>query len=872
MNLEKYTVKALEAIQQAENAALKNNHTELTLLHITQALLSQEGGLVRPLLEKSGAQIDSIQKKINEKVALLPRSTTEHNLMMAASVRKMLLRSEDIAKEFADNYVSTEHLLLALFHSDTDIRTIVFDSYTISEQLLKDAIRDLRGGEHIVEKDPEGMMETLKKYTADLTEEAKQGKIDPIIGRDDEIRRTIQILSRRTKNNPVLVGEPGVGKTAIAEGLARRIVSNDVPDPLKHKRLLVLDMGSLIAGAKYRGEFEERLKSVISEVEKSHGSIILFIDELHTIVGAGASEGSTDAGNLLKPALARGKIHMIGATTLKEYRIIEKDAALERRFQPVVVDEPTIEDTISILRGIKEKYEIHHGIRISDPALVATAVLSMRYLPDRRLPDKAIDLMDEAASSLKMEVSSMPTELEQKKRKIMQMEIEQAALKKEKDDASLTRLASLEKELANLTESAKELELAWQSEKQTITTLNELRMELDNKKVEAEKAERAGDLTTAARLRYGEIPEVEKKLKEQTTAVEEMQKKNTAMLREEVTEEDIAKVVSRWTGIPVVKLVAGETEKLTHLEEHLAARVTGQEEAISSIANAVRRSRSGLSNPKKPQGSFLFLGPTGVGKTELAKSLAEFLFNDEEHMIRIDMSEYMEAHAVSKLIGSPPGYVGFEDGGQLTEAVRKKPYSVLLFDEVEKAHPEVFNILLQVLDDGRLTDAKGRTVNFKNTVIIMTSNLGSHVIQEYALKITQSQSSIEQQSLKETQRQEVMDIVKKHFRPEFLNRIDDIILFHPLGMKELRYIVELQLQEIQTRLADKSIQLETKEEVLTYLSTKGYDPVFGARPLKRLIELEVLNPLALMLLKGEIKEHDTILLHMDKEILSFQKK
>ncbi|MFN7160171.1 MAG: ATP-dependent chaperone ClpB [Candidatus Gracilibacteria bacterium] len=872
MNLEKFTIKALEAVQEAQDSANKLSHSEITLSHLLLSLLQQEGGLVKPILEKIGSPIADIVLKLQQTISALPTIQGERQLFMEANFKTVLETAESEAKQFGDEYISTEHLLLAITNTQSTVKDML-EHFGINSKAVHASIKTLRGGEHITDKDPETKLQALKKYTTDLTEEARTGKIDPIIGRDDEIRRTIQILSRRTKNNPVLVGDPGVGKTAIAEGLARRIVSGDVPDTLRNKKLLVLDMGSLIAGAKYRGEFEERLKSVLQEVEKSQGNIILFIDELHTIVGAGASEGSTDAGNLLKPALARGKIHVIGATTLKEYRqYVEKDAALERRFQPVMVDEPTMEDTISILRGIKEKYEIHHGIRISDPAIVASAVLSTRYLPDRRLPDKAIDLMDEAASSLKMEVTSMPAELEQKKRKIMQLEIEQEALRKEKDEASQKRLKDIQKELADIQESAREIEHVWLGEKHIIQDLNKLRENLDAKRVLAEKAERDGDLNTAAQLRYGTIPELEKTITAKTVELQKIQEDGHSLLREEVTEEDIAKVVSRWTGIPVTKLVEGETEKLSNMESYLEKRVIGQKNAISAIAHAVRRARSGLSDPRRPQGSFLFLGPTGVGKTELAKSLAEFLFNDEEHMIRLDMSEYMESHAVSKMIGSPPGYVGYDEGGQLTEAVRRKPYSVILFDEIEKAHPEVFNILLQVLDDGRLTDAKGRTVNFKNTVIIMTSNLGSAVIQHYTPKIAATESDIERQSLESAQYAEIMGILQKQFRPEFLNRIDDTIIFHALRKEEIIKIVDLQLLELSERLKERNITLSLSEKAKLYLGQKGYDPLFGARPLKRIIQQELINSLAIKLLDGSYLSGSTIKVDLKNEELSFSKK
>ncbi len=869
MNFDIYTIKSTEAIAAAQELSQSKKHNEMSSTHVLYALLNQDGGLVKPLLQKVIGDTSAIVKQIESALAHKATISGEYQLYISAELKKALDTAEKEARHMKDEYVSTEHILLGLLESGSDAGAVLQQA-GVQTTVIKKAIEELRGGEHIVDKDPESKLEALKKYAIDLTEEARSGKIDPIIGRDEEVRRTIQILSRRTKNNPVLIGEPGVGKTAIAEGLARRIISGDVPDSLKNKTIATLDLGALIAGAKYRGEFEERLKAVIKEVEHSSGQVILFIDELHTIVGAGASEGSTDAGNLLKPALARGKIRVIGATTLKEYRqYIEKDAALERRFQPVMVNEPTVEDTISILRGIKEKYEIHHGIRISDPAIVSTVVLSSRYLPDRKLPDKAIDLMDEAASSLKMEVTSMPSDLEQLQRKTTRLEVEAEALKKEKDDVSKNRLATLQKELADVKESAREIEIVWKEEKTIIETLHSLREEIEQLKLEAEQAERKGELGKVAELQYGTIPAKEQLLHDKEHELQQLQSKGTSFLREEVTEEDVAKVVSKWTGIPVEKLAVGDMEKLATMEDLLAERVIGQKKAIAAVSNAVRRSRSGLADPNRPQGSFLFLGPTGVGKTELAKALSEFLFNDESLMIRIDMSEYMEAHAVAKLIGSPPGYIGYEEGGQLTEAVRRKPYSVILFDEIEKAHPDVFNTLLQMLDDGRLTDSKGRTVNFKNTVVIMTSNLGSSIIQDYTKKIEKADSTVEKEALGAAQHGEVMGVLSQHFRPEFLNRIDEIIIFDPLSKNEIRTIVSLQLEDLRKRLSEKNITFTVTDHALDYLGSKGYDPTFGARPLKRLIQNEVINPLSLQIIKGEIRPEHQILLDMQGEKLIF---
>ena len=871
MNPDNFTNKALEAISGSEKLAKKKQHAEITSVHLLHELLQDSEGLIPALFEKNNINIDALSTLTSQKLTKLPTVAGEYKLYISTELKSIFDSAETIAKDMKDEYISTEHLLLAIMKTYSIANTEILTKYVTYEGIKK-AIAEIRSHEPITDKDPEVKIDTLKKYAVDLTEEAKNGKIDPIIGRDEEIRRTIQIVSRRTKNNPVLVGEPGVGKTAVVEGLALRIVAGDVPDVLKDSKVFTLDIGALIAGAKYRGEFEERLKAVINEVEKSEGIYILFIDELHTIVGTGAAEGSSDASNLLKPALARGKIHVIGATTLKEYRkYIEKDAALERRFQPIIVDEPSEEDAISILRGIKDKYEIHHGIRISDPAIVATVLLSSRYIADRKLPDKAIDLMDEAASSLKMEVSSMPTELEKIKRKIMQYEIELQALKKEKDTASKDRLTELNKKLADLHETERSIETTWKKEKNVIDELNTLKESLEQMKLLCIQYERSGDLNKVAELRYGNIPDTQKKIVEAEEKLSAFQKSGTSLLREEVTEEDIAKIISKWTGIPITKLVEGEKQKLSHLEKLIGERVIGQKEAIVSVSNAIRRSRSGLADPKKPQGSFLFMGPTGVGKTELSKALSFVLFNDEDMMIRIDMSEFMEKHSVSKLIGSPPGYVGFEEGGQLTEAVRRKPYSVILFDEIEKAHPDVFNILLQVLDDGRLTDSKGRTVEFKNTIIIMTSNLSAHTIEKYSSKILQTKSSVEKETLSLSMKEEVLNELKGSFRPEFINRIDDIVIFQPLTKENIREIVDLQLVPLRERLAEKKMEIKVDDKVLEHLTEKGYSPDFGARPLKRLIIQELVNPLASKLIEDVFKEKDVIQVKIKDEQIVFLK-
>lgn len=854
MNFNNFTTKSAEAVQGAMQLAGKLKHSQLTPWHVLLVLIEQPDGIVPALLNKLEVNQPDFKQKIQAELTKLPTVSGPTQGSVSPELRQVFNDAESEAGQLRDDYISTEHLFLALL-KQKDIRDLI---KVDRDEVLK-VLQNIRGSQRVTDADPEGKYQALEKYAQDLTKLAQQGKIDPVIGRDEEIRRVTQILSRRTKNNPVLVGEPGTGKTAIVEGLAKKIVDGDVPDALKEKRVVALDMGALIAGAKYRGEFEDRLKAVINEVEATDGQIILFIDELHTIVGAGAQEGSTDAGNLLKPALARGQLRTIGATTLKEYRkYIEKDAALERRFQPVMVEEPSVEDAISILRGIKEKYEAHHGVRIRDNAIVAAVTLSDRYISDRFLPDKAIDLMDEAASAIRIEIDSKPTKIDQLERKIRQLEIEREALKKEKDDASKKRLAELEKEVAELKEEHSHLEIRWRTEKDAIDLLKNASKEMDGFREEAARAEREVNLQRAAEIKYGEIPKLEKRIQEAQQKLAEIQKDHS-ILKEEVTEEDIAKIVSRWTGIPVEKMLSTESQKLLNLEQELGRRVIGQKEAVQAVANAVRRSRAGIAEENRPIGSFIFLGPTGVGKTELAKALAEFLFNDEKLMIRIDMSEYMEKHTVARLIGSPPGYVGYEEGGQLTEAVRRHPYSVILFDEIEKAHPEVFNVLLQIMDDGRLTDSKGRTVNFKNTIIIMTSNLGSEIIMQ-----TPGQP--------EEQRVALENVLAQTFRPEFLNRVDEIVIFQPLTPEEIRQIVALQITEVENRLKPKNIQLKVSDAAIDHFATTGYDLVFGARPLKRLIQNTLLNELSTAIIEGKITEGDTVGVDFDGKKLKVGKK
>ncbi|MGB3457923.1 MAG: ATP-dependent chaperone ClpB [Halobacteriota archaeon] len=855
MRLDKLTLKAQEALQEAKNIADNKNQQQLDVEHLLLALVEQPEGIAVPILQKIGVDIDQLKSRLTEHLSSLPQvhgGGGIEQIYISPRLNKTLETAWQEAQAMKDEYLSTEHMLLAIAEDPSAPQ--ILNGMGVTKARIYEALTGIRGGQRIVDQNPEEKYQALERYTRDLTDLARAGKLDPVIGRNDEIRRVVQVLSRRRKNNPVLIGDAGVGKTAIVEGLAQRIINGDVPETLKDKQVVALDMGALIAGAKFRGEFEDRLKAVLKEINEAAGQIVLFIDELHTVVGAGAAEGAIDASNMLKPALARGELRCVGATTTDEYRkYIEKDAALERRFQPVLVREPTVEDTISILRGLKERYELHHGVRVHDSALIAASVLSDRYITDRFLPDKAIDVIDEAAAKLRTEIDSMPVEIDEIERKVRQLEIEEQALKREKDKASKERLVKLGDELATLKENGDQLKARWQNEKAIIQRIREIKAKIDAEKLEEQQAERSGDLERVAKIRYGSLVELQNELDVQNEKLQELQKEQK-MLNEEVEEEDVAEVIAKWSGIPVSKMLEGDTEKLIKMEERLKQRVVGQGEAISLISNAIRRARAGLSDPNRPIGSFIFMGPTGVGKTELAKALAEFLFDDERAMVRMDMSEFMERHSIARLIGAPPGYVGYDEGGFLTEAVRRRPYTVVLFDEIEKAHGDVFNLLLQILDDGRLTDGHGRTVNFKNSVIIMTSNVASTIMQEYT---------------GDELRQKVMGVLKTQFRPEFLNRIDEIIIFNQLGMDAIKKIVEIQLRYLHDRLAERRITISVSESVKELIASKGFDPVFGARPIKRMIQRMIEDPLSLKILNGEFKAGDEIKMDVSDGTIEF---